>query len=450
MRTSRSTALAVIYQVLERGSTLDEALEKFLPGLEDPRDRGLAQRLAYGVLRNFTALEFLLKQLLRKPLRKKDRDIYFLLILGLEQLWLESMPEHAILFETTQVAKHQRKVWAVGLVNAVLRNFQRQRETLLQKLAEDELAASSHPAWLLKYMQKDWPDSWPALAEANNHAAPLWLRINRTRYTASDYAESFANELGTVTFSEFAPDAVCLSEAVGVEELPGFSEGAVSVQDPAAQLAVDLLDLAPGQRVLDACAAPGGKTAHILEREPGIEFMLAVDASEKRLQRLKDNLKRGGLSCQVLCADAANPSDWWDGVPFDRILLDAPCSSTGVIRRHPDIKWLRRESDIDQLATGQLQLLNSLWPLLKPGGMLVYATCSILGAENNILLDRFTDGREDLEIVPVEGNFGTRRNPGQQLLPHIDASDGFFYATIRKCAVPHIAKGGPRAEGQLD
>jgi len=354
------------------------------------------------------------------------------LLLGLEQLWLESMPEHAVVYETGQVARHQRKPWAVALVNAVLRNFQRQSTALLEELRKDQVANFAHPPWLLQRMQQEWPDSWQLLAEQNNQAAPLWLRVNRSLTTANGYAEENADALGPVSFCSFAPDALCLAKPVNVENLPGFSEGVVSVQDPAAQLAAELLDLAPGQRVLDACAAPGGKTAHILEIQPQLDLLLAIDSSEQRLERVRENLQRGNLDCQVLCANAATPDDWWDGKPFDRILLDAPCSATGVIRRHPDIKWLRRESDIDHLQAQQLQLLNSLWPLLKPGGMLVYATCSIIAAENHELLNRFIESTDDLEILAIEGQFGTKCKPGMQLLPHIDASDGFFYAVIQK------------------
>lgn len=429
---ARSVALAVILQVLEQGSTLDESLDQRLADLDDARDQGLAQRLAYGVLRSLSALEFILNRLLHRPVRKKDRDIYYLLILGLEQLWLESMPEHAVVYETGQVARHQRKPWAVGLVNAVLRNFQRQREAILAELREDPVAAYSHPQWLLRRMQTDWPECWQQLATANNEPAPLWLRVNRKVCTATEYAEQNAAALGPVTFCSFAGDAICLSEPVNVQTLPGFAAGMVSVQDPAAQLAVDLLDLAPGQRVLDACAAPGGKTAHMLERYPQLDFLLAVDSSEQRLQKLRDNLQRINLDCQVLCADVASPENWWDSKPFDRILLDAPCSATGVIRRHPDIKWLRRDSDIDRLAERQLRMLNSLWPLLKPGGMLVYSTCSILAAENHQLLNGFINDTGKLEVVPAGGDFGVARKPGMQLLPHFDACDGFYYAQLLK------------------
>lgn len=429
---SRSVALAVILQVLERGGTLDEALEHHLSNIDDSRDRGLAQRLAYGVLRWLTSLEFLLERLLHRPVRQKDRDIYYLLLLGVEQLWMESMPEHAVIYETAQVARHQRKPWAVALVNAVLRNFQRQRDSLLGELRQDQTARYAHPAWLLKRMQHDWPDDWRELAEANNHAAPLWLRVNRSVCSADEYAARHASELGPVSFCSFAADALCLAQPVSVVTLPGFAEGLITVQDPAAQLAVDLLVLAPGQRVLDACAAPGGKTTHMLERQPRLELLLAVDSSEARLQRLKHNLQRGSLDCQVLCADAAVPGDWWDRQPFDRILLDAPCSATGVIRRHPDIKWRRRESDIEQLEGRQLQLLNSLWPLLKPGGMLVYSTCSILAAENHQLLNGFINDTGKLEVVPAGGDFGVARKPGMQLLPHFDACDGFYYAQLLK------------------
>ena len=283
--SSRGVALAVICLVLERGKTLDTALQQVLPRLQDARDRALAQRLAYGVLRSLGALQFLVDQLLNKPLRDKDRDIYLLLTLGVEQLWLESMPEHAVVYETGQVAKQLRKAWAVGLVNAVLRNFQRQRQSLLDQLATDELASSSHPEWLLRRIQSDWPECWEALVAANNLPAPLWLRINRRAWTVKEYAERHAEQLGLVTFCEFAPDALCLEQAVGVETLPGFAQGEVSVQDPAAQLAVELLSLAPGQRVLDACAAPGGKTLHILEREPRVgEHLLAIDSSDEPTQ----------------------------------------------------------------------------------------------------------------------------------------------------------------------
>lgn len=428
----RSVALSVILQVLEQGKTLDESLDQKLPDLSDSRDRGLAQRLAYGVLRSLTALEFLLRQLLHKPIRQKDRDIYYLLLMGLEQLWLEAMPAHAVLFETGQVARHRRKPWAVALVNAVLRNFQRQRDELLKKFDDDPTVTCSHPQWLLSRMQKDWPNDWQELAAANNQPARLWLRVNRRQSSAQEYEQQYAGDLGPLIFSPFAPDAVCLERSVNVETLPGFANGLVSVQDPAAQLAVDLLALAPGQRVLDACAAPGGKTCHILEREPDLDFLLALDTSESRLLRLRENLERINLDCQVLTADAAYPEEWWDSNPFDRILLDAPCSATGVIRRHPDIKWLRRESDIDRLAAQQLQLLNSLWPLLKPGGMLVYATCSILATENHELLDKFLSETTDVEVVPIAGQFGITRGQGRQLLPHLDSSDGFFYAQLRK------------------
>jgi 16S rRNA (cytosine967-C5)-methyltransferase len=428
----RSVALAVILQVLEQGQNLDQSLNQQLGDLDDPRDRGLAQRLAYGVLRSLTALESLLKQLLNRPVRAKDRDIYYLLLLGLEQLWLESIPEHAVIFETGQVARHQRKPWAVALVNGVLRNFQRNRETLLGQLHTDPVAQYSHPQWLLSRMQQDWPEDWQELAHANNQPAPMWLRVNRGKATAAAYVEQHTDSLGPVTLCPFAADAICLSKPVPVESLPGFKDGVVSIQDPAAQLAAELLELAPGQRVLDACAAPGGKTAHILERQPDLGFVLAVDSSETRLQKLRDNLHRLELDCQILCADAGQPQSWWDSVPFDRILLDAPCSATGVIRRHPDIKWLRRNSDIARLADQQLQMLNSLWPLLKPGGMLVYATCSILAAENHELLNRFIGETTDLEVMPHDGRYGVSGNPGIQLLPHLDAADGFFYAQIRK------------------
>ncbi len=426
-RSARRCALDALGDVLDRRQGLAES-QRF-DALDDSRDRAFARRLTFGVLRWKTSLDWMTGQLLERPLRRKDRDVQRLLWLGIYQLWKDDTADHAAVHATADTARALGKPWAVGLINAVLRNFLRRRETLEAALAGEE-ARYAHPDWMLKRLQADWPEDWEAITEANNTPAPLWLRHNRGEGGRAA-AEAALRDCGfNLTHHPLAPDALALTPPAAVQAIPGFADGVFSVQDPAAQLAAPLMDLAPGQRVLDACAAPGGKTGHLLEQEPGID-LLALDRSPERLERVRENLSRLRLEATLRAADATRPADWWDGRPFDRILLDAPCTALGVIRRHPDIKWLRSPEQVDEATNLQARLLAALWPLLNPGGILVYATCSVLSCENNEQIQAFLAAQGDAACTGPTG-FGRDAAPGRQLLPGEEGTDGFYYAILRK------------------
>ena len=321
-----------------------------------------------------------------------------------------------------------------GLLNAVLRNAQRDHEALFAELERDPVLHTAHPRWLQKRLKADWPEHWQAICTANNEHPPLILRVNRRHGSRDAYlAELRGNgiEAEPCTFSR---DGIRLLQPCDVKTLPGFAEGRVSVQDEAAQLAADLLDLAPGQRVLDACAAPGGKTCHLLEAQPQLSEVIALDLEPGRLARVQENLERLQLKATLIAADGRATKVWWDGTPFQRILLDAPCSATGVIRRHPDIKLTRQADDIAALAQLQGELLDALWPTLEVGGVLLYATCSVLPQENSDNIAAFlqrTPGARELDIA---GAFGLKQAHGRQLLPQADGHDGFYYAKLIKIA----------------
>jgi len=423
-------ALDLLRQVLDDGANLGEAES----GAScDPRDRAYSRHLAYGVLRWLNALDWLASQLMSRPLKRKDRDIHRLVLLGIFQLWKDGTAGHAAVNETAGCARKLGKSWATGLINAVLRRFQREQAELVARL-ETRTERFAHPAWLLSALQQDWPDDWECVIHANNRAAPLWLRRNMAA-ASDDLAERFQADGLTVTTHGASATALRVEPARAVHDLPGFDEGLFSVQDAAAQLAAGLLDCRPGHRVLDACAAPGGKTCHLLEHFPGLE-LLALDRSKARLRRVEENLHRSGLDgrATLLAADALDTADWWDGQFFDRILLDAPCTATGVIRRHPEIKWLRSPEQVDEAVELQRKLLEALWLLLKPGGMLLYATCSVLKRENcgqvGAFLERHADAAESFPDVA----WGRNAGPGRQILPGEQEMDGFYYAALRKTA----------------
>jgi len=434
---SRLAALKLLESVLDSGNNLGDADTGNRQ--TDPRDRAFSRHLAYGVLRWLTALEWLANQLLRKPLRHKDRDVQRLILIGLFQLWKGDTAAHAAIHESAESARKLGKPWAVSVINAVLRRFQREQDALAARLQkQDEKYA--HPKWLLKMLKKDWPDDWESVALAGNQSGPFWLRINR-RQSTDETLTALAAGGFTTEFCSFAPEAVRVNPAVNVDALPGFEQGRISVQDPAAQLAAGLLELQDGHRVLDACAAPGGKSCHILEMAPGVS-LTALDQSKARLERVRENLQRLGLlsaenpteKLKLIAADAGEPADWWDGIPFDRILLDAPCTATGVIRRHPEIKWLRSTAQVDEAVALQARLLKQLWPLLQTGGILLYATCSVLKIENSHQIQTFVDIHPDAEPVEISGTWGRNLGMGRQILPGEHGMDGFFYAGLRKKA----------------
>lgn len=425
---TRAAAAQVIGEVLG-GKSLNQALPPRLLKVAE-RDRGLLQQLCYGSLRQAPRLQALLAQLLDKPLRDKDRDVQGLLLCGLYQLESTRIPDHAAVAATVGAVRALKKNWAKNMSNAVLRRFLREREQL--SLALDEAAQANHPPWLFREISRQWPAAASQIMDANNLQPPMTLRVNRRRLTREAYLAKLASAGISAEAGALCPDAICLEQPCDVSQLPGFAEGEVSVQDEAAQLAAVLLAAAPGERVLDACAAPGGKSCHILELEPAIAELVAMDIDETRLHRVTENLERLELSATLLAADAANLPAQLEAASFDRILVDAPCSATGVIRRHPDIKLLRRQKDLDSFADQQRHILEGLWPALKVGGSLLYATCSIFDQENSQSVRGFLDHCPGAQLVPLEGDWGHPASCGRQLLPSPGGPDGLFYALLRK------------------
>jgi 16S rRNA (cytosine967-C5)-methyltransferase len=426
----RVAAAKIIAAVLNNEASLATLIPQYNDKIAE-RDRGLLQELCFGTLRYYPKFETILGKLLKKPLQPKDSDVQALLACALYQLLETRIPPHAAISESVNATRGLKKQWAKGFTNGVLRNFQRQQNELLSQLANNPYVKTSHPTWLQKAINKAWPDQAAAIFEANNGRPPLTLRINRTKTSREQYAERLTTAGIEFSLCEFSADGITLKSATDITQLPNFEAGWLSVQDEAAQLSAQILDLQPTLRVLDACCAPGGKTCHMLEQQPSLE-MVALDVDEMRLQRVSENLARLQLNAQLIAGDAAATDEWWDGKLFDRILLDAPCSATGVIRRHPDIKMLRRPADIAKLSDIQAQLLRAMWPLLKPGGLLLYATCSILPDENNVLVSDFIDQQSDANVVPLHVDWGQRTDTGRQLFPTNGSHDGFYYALLRK------------------
>ncbi len=432
---TRLVAARVLTRVLQDGQSLTAALDQAFLGIEVSKDRAFIQALCYGVCRQFHRLDFILSQLLDKPL--KDADVKALALVGLYQLNFMRVKPHAAVSETVLAAR--KKPWAKSLLNAVLRTYLREQEGLENKAEKFQSAAVSHPAWLIKQIEQDWPDLAQQILLENNLQPPLVLRVNLAKTSREQYLHLLAEQDIASEGVSFCPSAIQLDKPVPVDLLPGFAEGLASVQDTAAQLAAGLLAVQPGQRVLDVCAAPGGKTAHILENQPQLAELVAVDIDEARMQRVSENLQRLKLSAKLVVGDAANPATWWDGKLFDRILLDAPCSGLGVIRRHPEIKVLRRAEDIGQLQALQKAILQAIWPLLAPGGVMVYATCSILKQENELQIKAFLTANTDAIELPLFPNaneetadWGVAGVCGRQIITGESAMDGFYYAKIGK------------------
>ena len=418
----RAAAAVVAARVLREHLEAEDALAAAPPLPQ--RDAPLLAALVFGALRWHHRLEWQAARLLNRPLQADQPELAALLRVGLLQLQHLRIPEHAAVSATVDAAALLGARQASGLVNAVLRRFQRERSALDAAMGAEPQARFSHPLWMIDAVRGDWPNDWQRILDANNAPAPMWLRVNRRRTGRADYLERLRAAGIEARAAPEVESAVALSEPRSVEELPGFAAGEVSVQDLAAQRAVGFLDLGPGQRVLDACAAPGGKTGHILET--GSLEVWAVDRAPDRLAKIRANLDRLGLAATLVCGDATRPDDWWDGRPFDRILLDAPCSALGVIRRHPDIKILRRPEDVARAAALQAGLLRGLWPLLSPGGRLVYATCTVLRRENDEQINAF------VEAAAGSGPRGLVVPRPYQALPGEADGDGFYYACLLK------------------
>jgi len=429
----RLAAARALAAVLSGTASLNSSLPAQLDKV-DERDRGLTQDLAFGTARWQPRLDLLAAQLLQKPFKAADADVQALLLVGLYQLFYTRIPAHAAIGETVGCADKLKKPWAKGLLNAVLRRAQREGEELLAGMERDPVVRTAHPRWLQKALKAFWPEQWEAICAANNAHPPMILRVNRRHHSRDAYLALLAEAGIAASACQYSRDGIVLAEACDVRGLPGFAEGWVSVQDEAAQLSADLLELAPGQRVLDACCAPGGKTCHLLEAEAGLAQMVAIDLEAKRLTRVRENLDRLQLDAELIACDARDTASWWDGKPFQRILLDAPCSATGVIRRHPDIKLTRQADDIPALAALQGELLDALWPTLEVGGMLLYATCSSLPTENTDVIGAFlarTPGARELDLATEAG---LRQPHGRQLLAQEGGHDGFYYAKLIKIA----------------
>jgi len=424
----RALAATACYQVVDQGKSLSDVLQKAQQELDSPLDKALLQEICFGVMRYLPQLETVCQKLMDKPLVKHLRPLQFLIYVGLYQLKFLRVPDHAAIGETVEAARAIKGQSLTGLINAVLRSVQRQPEVF--DFSQAPLAVQyNHPGWIIQQLQQAYLEQWQQILAENQQKAPLWLRVNQLRTTPEAYLAALA-EQGIAASQPFAylPCALLLEQASDVTLLPGYSDGWFSVQDGAAQHAAYFLGARNKDSVLDACCAPGGKTCHILELAPEAD-VLALDKDPRRLDRVYDNLDRLGLDARVMTADAADPDDWAGFQTFDRILLDVPCSATGVIRRHPDIRWLRKKTDIAPLVELQQQILRKIWPLLKPGAELLYATCSVLPEENLQQIQVFLAEHPDAKLIPLADSHPDLH---WQILPGQQQMDGFFYAKLRK------------------
>lgn len=430
--SSRLIATQIVEQIIEGNTTLTNALRNNEAFMQAGSEKALIQEISYGTFRWYIQLEYLLNQLLEKRIKKKDSRLKYLIIIGLYQLRYMRIPAHAVVSETVNTCKKIKMEWAKGLVNAILRRYIREADKLNPIDSNDDCLKTSHPKWLLEKIKNDWPDEWGNVLDAANQRPPMYLRVNQLRLSREQYITTMEQAGISGKITPYSNQGILLEQPKDVEQLPGFNEGEVSVQELAAQLSVQLLDLQAGQRVLDACAAPGGKSSHILESEPALNSLTAIEKDPNRAKRLTDTLKRLDLNAIIKVADIIDIDHWWDKKSFDRILLDAPCSATGVIRRHPDIKLLRTVEEVNTISTLQRQLLTTLWRTLSQGGLLVYVTCSILKQENSEIIKQFLENTPDCVLKPIDAEWGIDTGYGRQILPGQDNMDGFFYACLEK------------------
>lgn len=423
----RVIATRVVDAVMHRGRSLKAELAANLPRVEDARDRALLEAICFAVLRSRARSEAALAAWMAKPLGRGDNELRALLHVGFAQVVVMGLPAHAALSATVEAVRALGRPHQDKLVNALLRRAQREG---LPAAPADAL----WPAWLRQQVRQDWPAQADDIFAASQQEAPLWLRVNRLRGSRDAYRQRLSDTGIDAEVPDHLPDALLLRVPVAATGLPGFAQGDVSVQDGAAQRVADLLDGLPaGARVLDMCAAPGGKSAHLLERDR-TRRLLAVDVDARRLQRVRETFDRIGLQADMKAADAAEPSAWWDGEPFDAVLLDAPCSATGIVRRQPDVLLHRRADDLVALTRLQARLLDAAWQVLRPGGRLVYTTCSILRAENAAQIDAFLGRHADVVTNTLDDGWGLRAGAGRQRLPGEQEMDGFFYACLSTAA----------------
>ena len=423
---SRVVAARVLDAVLHRGHSLKAELSSQLPKLDDVRDRALVEAICFAVLRQPSRFESALKSWIPRPLGRRDDELRALLYAGLAQLDPLALPAHAAVAATVEAARSLGRAHQAGMVNALLRRAQR------EGLPPGDPAAH-WPQWLRTRLERDWPHDHARIVEASAQTPPQWLRVNRLRQPRGAYLQRLLDAGIQAQSDAAASDALRLESGIAVAQLPGFAEGDASIQDVSAQRVADGLALPSGARVLDACAAPGGKSAHLLERDPALR-LIALDVDVTRVQRVRDTFERlrVGANARVLAADAIRLEQWWDGTPFDAVLIDAPCSATGIVRRQPDVLMHRRESDLAPLLATQAQLLDALWKTLASGGVLLYATCSVLKAENEAQVEAFLGRHLDACALQLDARYGRAAGPGRQRMPGEDGMDGFFYALLEK------------------
>lgn len=426
----RLAATQVIAQLLTGKGSLSSLLGPAQSQVVE-QDKSLLQELCFGVCRYHPQLQVYLDLLMDKPLRKKDTDIQALILLGLYQLIHTRIPDHAAISETVDITRAIKKEWSTKLVNGILREFQREKNSLEHTAMKHKSFQTNHPEWLSGMFAKNWAEDWPCIMQANQSHPPFCLRINIQKISRVNYLTLLSEQNIPAEPTDYSQYGIRLQKPCNPFLLPLFTEGLVSVQDEAAQLCADLINIQPGLDVLDACCAPGGKTGHLLELQSNLK-LTAVELESRRLEKVSENLRRLNLHAHLICGDASQPEAWWDGKQFDRILLDAPCSATGIIRRHPDIKLLRQPEDIIRLSEIQLNLLQKLWPLLKPQGILLYATCSILPRENTKIIETFLSQHNDAIEDTIIADWGLEQTCGRQLLPQVEGHDGFYYARLIK------------------
>ncbi|GAB3790812.1 16S rRNA (cytosine(967)-C(5))-methyltransferase RsmB [Dyella agri] len=430
MTDTRALAAKSLADIALHGASLREAMDRHAQKLPDPRDRALLMALVSDGARWWPRFDAALDGLLERPLRKKEPAVHALLVLGLVQLEVLELADYAAVAATVEAVRALKRPQLAGLVNAVLRRWQRERVALLAALDAKPETRHAHPRWLAEAIARDWPTQADAIMAADNREPPLMLRANRRRSDRDSLIERLRLDGQAAEPHAWLTDAIVLPHSTDVTRLPGFADGLFAVQDGAAQIAADLADVRDGHRVLDACAAPGGKACHLLERAD--VALTALEFEPKRTERIRDNLTRLHLQARVIVGDAGQPSAWWDGQAFDRILVDAPCSATGVLRRRPDVRLHRRADDISALATQQRRILEALWPLLAPGGRLVYITCALLRAENEAVVAPFLATHADAHAVSFTLPVGQAAATGWQILPGDGDLDGMYYAVLEK------------------
>lgn len=422
-QNQRWQALCILSNLLDKSTPLNYSLQS-----NDIQP--LTKEICFGVSRHYFRLQAIADQMISK--RPKSTQVWICILMGIYQLHYLRAPDYAVVKESVDLLSKAKCSWGKGMVNAVLRRFCREKDAIFKMLENTLLFKYNHPQWFIARLKKSWPQNWESIIQANDEHPPMTLRVNNALISTSDYLVSLEKNGINASLLNHSKQGISLKKACPVSELPNFKMGFVSVQDESAQLAVSLLSLKPGLRVLDACAAPGGKTCHILETHPGLIDCVALDLDANRLIRVQENLDRLHLKATLIQGDGRNPEKWWDGKQFDRILLDAPCSATGVIRRHPDIKLLRQEQDINDIVKVQHELLSSMWPLLAPGGIMLYATCSIICEENELQVSKFITEHENCHIIKKDLQWGNWQGNGWQIFPGEQNKDGFFYSLLAK------------------